>query len=148
MTDDYRLPAMLEPDLARVRGYWEGLKRGGNAIPFWDDIKFSQQTRVARETMLIEVFENPQRLRFDLVGDDVAELYGSEINGKFADEIDLHQPFDAIDRQCRITVERAAPTYYRREIKERANHGYSRLILPLWGNGRIEMLLAAVAALQ
>jgi hypothetical protein len=37
------------------------------------------------------------------------------------------------------TVEGRAPTYYR----SGDGAGYSRLVLPLWGDGRIGMLLVA-----
>ena len=67
----YSLPDELEPDLGRVQAYWNGLKRGANDVPFWDDVKFSLRSRLGRESMLIGVFENPLRFRFDLIGADV-----------------------------------------------------------------------------
>jgi hypothetical protein len=144
----YLLPNRLGPDLERVQAYWNGLKRGDNDIPFWDDVKFSMQARLARDVILLEVFETPLRFRFDLVGDDITQRYRAAIAGKFTDEIDLHSPIDELTEQCRATVERRAPTYFRHELAAtpRSEDGieYSRLILPLWGNGRIEMLIAAV----
>ncbi len=142
------LPDRLEPDLQQVQAYWKGLKRGDNDIPFWDDVKFSMRARLARNVMLLEVFETPLRFRFDLVGDDITQRYGTAITGKFTDEIDLHSPIDDLTAQCRATVERRAPTYVRYELatesRSKGSIGYSRLILPLWGNGRIEMLIGAV----
>ena len=76
----YLLPDRLEPDLDRVRAYWNGLKRGDNDIPFWDDVKFSMKARLARDVLLIEAFENPLRFRFDLVGDDITQRYGTAID--------------------------------------------------------------------
>jgi hypothetical protein len=153
MTSDggtYQLPDRLEPDLDRVRAYWNGLKRGDNDIPFWDDVKFSMKGRLARDVLLIEAFENPLRFRFDLVGDDITQRYGTAITGKFSDEIDLHPPIDELTSQCRATVEHRAPTYFRwvpsRKPQATGEIGYSRLILPLWGGARIEMLLGAVAS--
>ncbi len=151
MTSDggtYLLPDRLDPDLNRVHAYWNGLKRGENDIPFWDDVKFSMRARLARDVMLIEVFENPLRFRFELVGDDIAKLYGAAIAGKFSDEIDLHAPLDELDDQCRATVERRAPTHFRHGAAgepQPAISEYARLIVPLWGNGRVEMLIGAVA---
>jgi osmotically-inducible protein OsmY len=142
------LPRELEPDLRRIQAYWNGLKRGANDVPFWDDVKLSLRSRLGRESMLIGVFENPLRFRFDLTGADVANWYGETIGSRFLDEIDLHAPFDGLTLQCRATVEGYAPTYYRQTAfgKGDAGHsgGYARLLLPLWGNGRIEMLLGAV----
>jgi osmotically-inducible protein OsmY len=151
MTGDvhrYSLPDELEPDLGRVQAYWNGLKRGANDVPFWDDVKFSLRSRLGRESMLIDVFENPLRFRFDLIGADVTNWYGGTIGNRFLDEIAFHAPFDALTLQCKATVEGCAPTYYCQPAvrKGDAEHpgGYARLLLPLWGNGRVEMLLGAV----
>jgi hypothetical protein len=90
-------------------GPWNGLKRGDNNVPFWDDVKFSMQARLARDVLLIGAFENPLWFRLDLVGDDITQRYGA-----------------------------AKP-------KLKGGTGYSRPIMPLWGNGRIEMLLGTIA---
>ena len=144
----YSLPAELEPDLGRIQAYWKGLKRGANDVPFWDDVKLSLRSRLGRESMLIDVFENPLRFRSALVGADVANWYGGAIGTSFLDEIDLHAPFNELTLQCRATVESGAPTYYRQTASGNGESGhpggYARLLLPLWGNGRIEMLLGAV----
>jgi hypothetical protein len=136
----FTLPDRLEPDLERVRAYWNGLKRGENDIPFWDDVKPSTQAPFADRLMMIEAFENPLRFRFDLVGEDVTRRYGAAISGKFSDEVQLHPPIDRLTDQCRATIEQRAPTYFRHAA---GGTSYSRLILPLWGNGRIEMLICA-----
>jgi hypothetical protein len=145
----YLLSDRLEPDLERARAYWNGLKRGENEIPFWDDVKFSMQARLARDVLVIEAFENPLRFRFDVVGSDITQRFGAPIAGKFTDEIDLHAPLDELTSQCRATIERRAPTYFRSvpaaNAQPGSGAGYARLILPLWGNGRIEMLLGAIA---
>ncbi|MGO8914094.1 MAG: hypothetical protein ACLQDM_32905 [Bradyrhizobium sp.] len=145
---NFSLPDELGPDLTRIQAYWNGLKRGANDIPFWDDVKFSLRSRLGRESMLIGVFENPLRLRFDLTGADLADWYGEAIGNRFLDEIELRAPFDELAVQCKATVERAAPTYYRQTAAGKGAAeppgGYARLLLPLWGNGRIEMLLGAV----
>jgi osmotically-inducible protein OsmY len=143
----YPLPVRLEPDLGRIHAYWNGLKRGANDVPFWDDVKMSLRSRLGRESMLIGVFEDALRFRFDLVGAHVANWYGGTVGTGFLDEIELHAPFDGLTLQCKATVESAAPTYYRQTVSRQgdAGHpGYARLLLPLWGNGRIEMLLGAV----
>jgi hypothetical protein len=136
----FALPERLEPDLDRVLAYWNGLKRGENDIPFWDDVKLSTQAPFSDHVVMIEAFENPLRFRFDLVGEDVTRRYGATIAGKFTDEVDLHPPIDGVTDQCQATVERRVPTYFRHIA---GGTGYSRLILPLWGNGHIEMLIGA-----
>lgn len=138
----FLLPERLEPDLERVHAYWNALRRGDNDIPFWDDVKFSMRARLAREVMVIEAFENPPRFRFDLVGEHLTRRYGAAFAGKFADEVDPRPPIDRLADQCLATVERRAPTYFRQAAGD-GGTGYSRLIPPLWGNGHIEMLIAA-----
>jgi hypothetical protein len=144
----FPLPDELGPDLTRIQAYWNGLKRGANDIPFWDDVKFSLRSWLGRESMLIDVFESPIRFRFDLIGADLADWYGETIGNKFLDEVELRAPFDELALQCKATVEGRAPTYYRKAAAGTGDAkrlgGYARLLLPLWGNGRIEMLLGAV----
>jgi hypothetical protein len=65
--------------------------------------------------------------------------------GKFLDEIGLHVPLDRLDAQCKDTLARRAPTYAHEGLPENEPAmTYQRVLLPLWGRGRIEMLLAAV----
>jgi hypothetical protein len=140
--ETFLLPDRLEPDLEGVRAYWDGLKRGENTIPFWDDVKFSTLTQLCGDVMMMAAFEDPLRFRFDLMAEELARHYGTAIAGKFTDEVDLHAPLDQLTEQCRATVKRGAPTWFR---PARAEGGYSRLIVPLWGNGHIEMLIAAIS---
>jgi hypothetical protein len=101
--------------------------------------------------MLIDVFESPPPFRIDLAGADVANWYGGTIGNRFLDEMDLHASFDELTLQCRATVKRCAPTYHETVAGKRgAEHpsGYARLLLPLWGNGRMEMVLGGVVPVK
>jgi hypothetical protein len=144
----FSLPSVLEPNLDRILHYWNGLKRGGNDIPFWDDVKLSAQERHTRELALIEVFESPLRFRLDTIGEEVMRRYGTAVTSKFLDEIEPKPPLDGLVAQCHASLQRRAPSYYRPpstdELFGARGGGYARLVMPLWGNGRIEMLLCAV----
>ena len=141
----YAFADELEPTLARVRAYWEGLKRGGNAMPFWDDATISALGEAGDRALLVDVFEDPLRFRVNFAGRAIVERYGAPLAGKFLDEIALHAPFDRLDSQCSETVKRRAPTYDRQGRPENEPvMTYGRMVLPLWGRGRIEMLLGAV----
>ncbi len=183
-TVPYSVPLKLEADLARVRAYWEGLKRGDAGMPFWDDVNLAALPDLSGRLMLIEVFDKPLRFRFGTVGEELKERYGADVVGRFSDEIEIHHPFQYLNSQGWATIESRAPTYYRHEATKRgssraadpfqylnsqglatiesrapthyghevtesgssrAREGYSRLILPMWGDGRIGMLLGAVA---
>jgi len=139
--DGYPVPPTLEVDLERLRAYWDALKRGGNAIPFWDDVRLSALTDAGASALLIDAFENPPRFRFNTLGAQVIARYGGAVGGRFFDEVAPHSPFEFLAAQCSATVARRAPTYYRHP----RGPSYGRLLLPLWGNGRIDMLLGGIA---
>jgi hypothetical protein len=139
----YAVPHRLERDLARVHTFWVELKRHEAKMPFWDDVKISALPDLAGCLMMVEATNKPVRFRiaFGLIGADIKQHYGHDLSGKFLDEIDAAAPLQFLVSQCSATVESRAPTYYRNDDAE----GYSRLVLPLWGDGRIGMLLVAYA---
>lgn len=136
----FALPATLESGLARVHAYWEDLKRGENNMPFWDDINLSSLPDLSGALMLIDVFSRPERFRFNTVGAQVATHHSEPVTGKFADDLELQRPFRFLRAQCSATAEARAPTFYRDN-----GDGSSRLLLPAWGDGRVSMLLGAIA---
>lgn len=117
-------------------------------MPFWDDFKIPSLPDLADKLMLIDVFEKPERFRLNSVGQQLTDRYGETITGKFADEIESKYPLEYLTSQCSVTLESRAPTYYQHGSGavqgSRGPVSYSRLLLPMWGNGHIGMLLAAL----
>ena len=142
----YELPKDLSPELARVLDYWEGLKRGSAEMPFWDDVNLTDLPHLEDRIALIDVFENPERFRFGLVGHQLAVSQPLPVAGKFLDEISLTRPLDYLRSQCSATVEGRSPTYFESvEAKGLpAAEARRRIVLPLWGEGQIRMLMVAV----
>jgi hypothetical protein len=144
----YAVPRKLEPSLARVLAYWEELKRGEAEMPFWDDLKISALPDLSGRLMLVEVADKPVRFRLGIIGEDIRTRYGGDLAGKFLDEIEVRSPLEYLNSQCSATVEDRVPTYYGHDVVKassaRAADAYSRLLLPMWGNGHIGMLLGAV----
>jgi len=144
-------PQKLERDLVQARTFWAGLKRREAKMPFWDDVSLSARPRLAGKLILIEAFDTPVRFRCaeGVVGKEVKRQYAGDLDGVFLDEIEVRHPLQYILSQCSATVESGEPTYYRHgtagRSTSRANKAYSRLMLPLWGQGRIAMLLGAFA---
>jgi len=137
----YALPDKLDPGLAETLAYWRGLIRGkASSMPYWDDVKLSDMASHAERVMLVGAFEKPERFRFEIVGSGITSRYGEELQGRFADEVDIRSPLEFFRAQASVTVEGRAPTYY-------AGDGYARLLLPLWGDGHIGMLLCAFSEL-
>lgn len=154
----YALPRKLQPDLARVLAYWQGLKRGEAQMPFSDDVNLSALPELASRLILIEVLDKPVRFRcgFEVVGEDITRQYGGDLDGRFLDELEVRHPLQFLNSQASATVESRAPTHYRYAAAKasgarakpgkqgtQGKQGYSRLILPLWGDGHIGMLLGA-----
>lgn len=133
----FALPARLPSDLDRVLDYWSGLKRGENAVPFADDVRFSALPEFEGRLMLVDVFAKPQRFRLNIVGHDIRDWFGADLVGKFMDELDAKGPLMFFAAQASTSVEAAAPTYYHDE--------FARLLLPLWGGGYVSKLLGAIA---
>jgi hypothetical protein len=136
----YALPDRLSPDLARVQAYWSGLLRGQASMPFWDDVRLTDLPDLADRLLLIDVFEQPERFRFNTIGDG---LTSEALAGRFLDELRLNPPFEFLASQCIATVESAECTWFRQERSAGSplTRGYARLLLPLWGDGRVGMLL-------
>ncbi len=144
----FALPRKLDPQLAPVLAYWQGLRRGGAELPFWDDMNPSALPGQSGRLMLIEVFDKPTRFRFGMAGQEIVTRYGGDLMDKFVDEIEPRDPLRYIQAQCSATIESRAPTCYRTGPPSRRSpvaQRYSRLLLPMWGNARIGMLRGAVA---
>jgi hypothetical protein len=142
----FALPATIEKSLARVLSYWESLKRADNDMPFWDDLKPSALSDQSDKLILIDVFAMPERFRFNALAEVLTRRYGEPLVGNFVDETELHEPYAFLRAQCSATVEAAVPTYYRRDTSAPpgGSAGYSRILLPMWGEGQVRMLLGAV----
>ncbi|MBF9234547.1 PAS domain-containing protein [Microvirga alba] len=142
----FPMPDKVESALGRVQSYWQSLRRGENDIPFSDDVDPSRVPELEDQMMLVTVFENPERFRFETVGTHILRYYGVSLPGKFSDEVEERPPFDSFTQQCTATVAQRAPTHYRFETSG-LNTGYARILLPTWGDGHVMMLLGAVARL-
>jgi len=141
------LPHKLPPSLATIHRRWRGLIRAENRMPFSDDISVSRLGGQTSRLMLVDVFSTPQRFRFSRLGEGIIARFGGDISGQFADELKLGEPFDYLLAQAAATVEAAAPTFYSTSPprqKKRRRGDYARIMLPAWGNGRVDLIVGAV----
>ena len=121
--------------------YWQGLLRGSADMPFWDDYDPGVLRDLEGRLLLLDVFDKPQRFRFNAVGDEL----GSGRAGGFVDTSDSPSPFDYVEAQASATMEGGAPTFFRHPFEGAARERvYSRLLLPMWGDGRVGMILGVV----
>jgi len=120
-------------------------------MPFWDDVNVSALPALSAKLAMIEATDKPVRFRFGfgVVGEEIRKRYGGDLAGQFLDEMEVRHPLQFLLSQCSATVESGRPTYYRQAATRgrgsAAQAAYARLVLRLWGNGRIGMLLGAFA---
>ena len=132
------LPDRLDETLQAVHGLWQGLKRGENGMPFADDLALSALAKLSGRSFLLTVFAGPEHFRFEFVGPG---LPGAAA-GTFIEEIKPDAVFSYLRAQASATVEAGEPTLLR--LTETSGRELSRLLLPLWGNGQVNLLLGAV----
>jgi hypothetical protein len=137
----FALPKAMKPELQRALEYWRSLKRGENNIPFADDVSLAALRNT--QVLLLKVFAAPQRFRFEFLGDGVGAV-SKTYAGKFLDEITPQGPISYLQAQCCATVESREPTFCHL-MASGPDRGFTRLLLPTWGDGHIETLLGAIA---
>ena len=141
----FPLSRKLPRALGRAHRLWKDLIRAENTMPFSDDVSLSGYGNLSANLLLINVLPSSQRFRFNQLGAKILARAGANFHDKFADELELREPFDYFVAQASATVEAGAPTFYASNPRRRtARRGYSRLILPSWGNGRVDLLLCAI----
>jgi hypothetical protein len=140
----FPLDRKLPPRLAIVYRYWKTLIRAESMMPFSDDVSLSSLERLSAHFLLIDVFSGPQRFRFNHLGKKIISNLGTSLTGQFADELKLVEPLNYFIAQASATIEAGAPTLYRAAKKRRRLNGYSRILLPAWGNGRVDLLIGAI----
>jgi hypothetical protein len=140
----FSLPRKLPPRLAPVHRYWKTLIRAESMMPFSDDVSLPSLERLSAHFLLIDVFSEPQRFRFNHLGKKIISNLGTSLTGQFADELKPTEPLNYFIAQASATVEAGAPTLYRAAKKRKRLSGYSRILLPAWGNGRVDLLIGAI----
>lgn len=115
-------------------------------MPFSDDVNLSRLEKLSANLLLIDVFSAPQRFRFNHLGEKIIKKFGANIAGQFMDEMEPVAPFNYLIAQASATVEAQAPTLYSNGSASKKTRGisYLRIILPAWGNGRVDLLLGAI----
>jgi hypothetical protein len=133
----FTVPDRLDPKLQPIVSLWERLKRAENGMPFTDDLDLSVLSSLSGKPFLLSVFAGPERFRFEFAGDGLQA--GA---GQFIDEAAPDIYFNYLRAQSSATVEAAEPTFLR--LTQDSGHKFSRVLLPMWGNGQVNMLLGAI----
>ena len=92
-------------------------------MPFAGDLDLPKLRDLEDRLLVVEIFEQPQRFRFNIVGQKIHEAYDADLAGKFSNEIELKRPLAYFAAQANATIKARAPTYHRDGVK--------RLLLPM-----------------
>ena len=134
-----RLGANLQP----VVSLWESLKRGEIGMPFSDDLGVTALSNLPGNPFLLSVFASPERYRFEFVSES---LRREALLERFVDEIAPSTNTSYLRAQSSATIEAAEPTLF--HLTDSSGYRFSRVLLPLWGNGQINLLLGAFDNVQ
>jgi hypothetical protein len=135
----------MPPRLTRAHRTWQRLIRAENTMPFTDDVDLAPLKTLSANLFLVDVISDPPRFRFNKLGAKIVARLGRDVTGKFADEVEPRPPFDYLIAQASATIEARAPTLYSSSAARKGNRGgYARIMLPAWGNGRVDLLLGAI----
>ena len=137
----FALPKAVKPELRRALDYWRNLRRGENNIPFADDVSLSALRN--SQVFLLKVFTSPLRFRFESADEAFHPTNGAPM-GRFIDEVKTKGTLSYLLTQCCATVEAGEPTFFHFRESD-ADREFSRILLPAWGDGHIDLMLAAVA---
>ncbi len=144
-TQPFPLSRTMPPRLARLHRTWQRWIRAENTMPFTDDVDPAALKTLSANLFLIDVISAPPRFRFNKLGARIVGGLGSDVTGQFADEMEVRAPFDYFIAQASATVEAHAPTLYSSSAARKGSRsGYARIMLPAWGNGRVDLLLGAI----
>jgi hypothetical protein len=137
----FHLPDRLDLNLQGIISLWRRLKRVENGMPFTDDLDLSALSSLPVKPFLLSVSATPERFRFEFLSEG---LRTAAVTGSFIDEMSPDNCFCYLRAQGSATIEAAEPTFLR--LADVSGQAFSRLLLPMWGNGQINMLLGAIDA--
>ena len=139
----FPLPDRLDAKLQPVVSLWDGLRRGENGLPFSDDLGVPALSNLPRNPFLLSVIASPARYRFEFLSESLRRVAVLE---SFVDEMPPNISFSYLGAQGSATIEAAEPTLF--HLTDASGYRFSRVLLPLCGNGQVNLLLGAFDNVQ
>jgi hypothetical protein len=139
----FPIPDRLEAKWQPVVSLWESLRRGEIGMPFSDDLGVTALSNLPGNPFLLRVFASPERYRFEFLSES---LRREAVLEGFVDEMPPNINFSYLRAQSSATIEAAEPTLF--HLTDSSGYRFSRVLLPLWGNGQVNLLLGAFDNVQ
>jgi hypothetical protein len=141
--DEFR-DLLTSDDLVQLYDYWRA-RRGSGAMPSRKDIDPLDLRRHLPKLMLMEVLDEPFRVRYRLVGTDVVAATGEDRTGRISDTVAFFGEHPDVLGNYETVVRARAPKLVRepfRNPKNNTTYESDTLMLPLSADGeRVNMLL-------
>lgn len=138
------LPPIPHAGLARLLDLWQSWNKDG--IPRRDRIQPESLRPWLGHLAIVELSRLPFRARYRLVGTALTALAGSELTGRYVDELYSRRIRREVMKAYAELVDSRAPHYrHMRFWLTRRTFGYYRLILPFSTDGRgVDICLLAL----
>ena len=137
MTHSFDLASVTSAKVRQLHAYWEQV-RGARPLPARTDIDPSAIKPLLPNIVIADVFHDPLRVRYRLVGTAVAERARFDFTGTWLHEVDFREPKDWI-ALYEIFVREKRPLFDHSEIPfedpVRPPQPYEFCMLPLSADG-------------
>ncbi len=140
-------PGTWHPTVRELYDYWLSV-HPPLGLPGRQHVDPAAIPRLLPHVFMVDVCRDPLRFRYRLVGTEYVRLMGSDLTGRYLDEV--HPGFHGlIRRQYVEAADQGRPGYRKGSIMytrpDRCYLGMERVILPLARNGsEVDMLLGAI----
>ena len=125
-----------DPRMVELLDYWRR-KRGGRTMPSRADIDPIDLKAHLGNLCLIDVEQNPLRMRYRLIGSNITQKMGRDATGRYYDEIYAGQLLEDVQASFRWIVEHRAPlrTHGQAFYPDKNFYRYEIINLPLADDG-------------
>jgi hypothetical protein len=127
-----------------IHAYWLA-KRGQRRMPARQDIDPVEIPKLLRNMMLIDVFHDPLKFRYRLIGTRVVDATGENRTGKCFDSVEFFAANPIVWEQYAAAVAGGAPVHSLepfRRLDTGTEYEVERLLLPLSSDGvTVDMIL-------
>ena len=131
---DFTVDDMSDPKMRVLYEYWLSIK-GDKFLPSRADFEPTKVPQALTHITIINVEEDPRRYKLVLVGSENVKAFGSEVTGKYLDEIPLLHKH--VNDRYDWLVDNKRPYIYHGQLlwSEKTFLDYNMLGLPLSSNG-------------
>lgn len=136
---------LTDPTLVRLLAYWQE-RRAGRLVPLWTAIDPVEIPWALRYIWVSDFNPATGRFLYRLSGEDVNDVFGFNLRGRYLDEVFDHDGRDVVYRRYLATVETPAVVTVRGRIYLRCRRLLmgERLMLPMSRTGEaVDMIFGA-----